>query len=92
MKTLPSGSLQVAENRSFTDDELDDLVSHLWENIDGLPGHIQELLHETQQPGKVGAVSFALLTGWALGKFEYEVGDPWGSTKSGWMPKDKNVN
>ena len=92
MKTLPTGSLQTSDGLNLTDDEVEDLVGHLWENIDALPGHIQELLHESQQPGKAGAVPYALLAGWVLGKFEYQLGDPWSGSKAGWVPKEKDVN
>ena len=67
----------MSDEPPLKDEEIEDLVGHLWENIDALPMHIQDLLHESRQPGKTGAVSYALLAGWALGKFDYEVGDPW---------------
>jgi len=92
MKKLLSGSLQTADGISLSDDEIEDLVGYLWENIDGLPGQVQELLYDSQQPGKNGAVSYALLAGWALGKFDYRLGDPWLGNKSGWVAKEKDVN
>ena len=92
IKTPRSGSIQMSDEPPLKDEEIEDLVGHLWENIDALPCHIQELLHDSQQPGKTGAVSYALIAGWVLGKFDYEVGDPWLGSKSGWVPKEKDVN
>jgi hypothetical protein len=92
IKIPRSGSIQMPDEPPLKDEEIEDFVGHLWENIDALPCHIQELLRSSQQSGKKGAISYAILAGWALGKFDYEVGDPWFGTKSGWVPKDKDVN
>jgi hypothetical protein len=92
MKTPRTGSIQIPNEISLEDHEIEDLIGHLWENIEGLPHHIQELLHDSQQPGKVGAVSYALVAGWVLGKFEFEFANSWEGGKSGWVPKEKDVN
>ena len=70
-----SGSIQMPGESTLKDEEIEELVGHLWENIDALPCHIQELLHDSQQPGKTGAVSYAMLAGWALAKFKKEILD-----------------
>lgn len=92
MKYPASGSIQMPDEQSPSDAEIEDIVGHLWENIDALPLHIQELLHDTHKPGNLGVVSYTMLAGWALGKFEYVLGDPWKGTKAGWQPKEKDVN
>lgn len=87
-----SGKIEVSKEPSLTDDELEGFVSLLWENIDGLPHHIQNLLHESTTPGAPGAVSYMLAAGWAIGKFEYKQADPWGSNKAGWIPAEGKPN
>lgn len=92
MKNHRSGTISIPNEPELQETEVEDLVSHLWENIDGLPCYIQNLLQDSQQPGKVGATSYALVAGWALCKLDYEIGNPWDGTKSGWVPKKNEVN
>lgn len=92
MKTHTSGSMKEGANPPLTDEELEDMVSVLWENIDGLPHHIQELLHNSTLPGNEGMLSYVLLTGWVTNHFEYFPYNPWNGKGPGWDAKDMNVN
>lgn len=93
MKNSRTGSIQIPDEINLNDHEIEDMVSHLWDNIDSLPLYIQALLHDSREPGKTGAVSYALVAGWVLGKFEYEPGSMWDDKKAGgWVPKEKDVN
>lgn len=69
----------------LSDKDIEDLVSSLWENIDSLPIHVQTLLHDSQDPGPTGAVSYMLLAGWVIGKIDYVPANPWNGTKAGWV-------
>jgi len=89
MKTPRTGSIQIPNENYLKDEEIEDLIGNLWENIDALPLQVQALLHDSTELGQGGAVSYAMLAGWVLGKFDYEMGDPWLGSKSGWVPKDK---
>lgn len=82
------GKIEVSKSPVLTDDELEGFVSVLWENIDCLPVHIQNLLHESQEDGAEGAVSYMLAAGWAIGKFEYRTADLWMGGKGGWVPNE----
>ena len=83
----------MATSGTLTDHEIEDMVSHLWEHIDALPSHIQDLLISSQDPDPGGQVSFVLAAGWALGKFEYVHPDPWNTvSKSGWIAISGSVN
>lgn len=86
-------SAQLAHSGSLTDREIEDMVSHLWEHMDSLPSHVQELLHTSQEQTAEGQVSFVLAAGWALGKFDYVYANPWdSSSKSGWISISGSVN
>ena len=87
-----SGSIQIPNEGTLSDKDINDMMSHLWDNINDVPHHIQQLLYESQVEGKAGAISYALVTGWLLGKFDYEQGDPWSCSKAGWVPKDVEKN
>lgn len=76
----------------LTDQDLEDLVSTLWENIDALPGHIQKLLHDSQDPGPEGQMSFVLAAGWAAGKLDWVPRNFWTGEKAGWISKRSEVN
>ena len=90
-KTRPEKS-KLVESINLTDNEIEDLVGLLWENIESLPFHVQSLLYDSQEPGKVGSVSYALVAGWVLGKFDFVPADFVKGTKAGWVSKDDNVN
>lgn len=76
---------KLSAKTALTDKEIEDLVSSLWENIDSLPLHVQTLLHDSQDPGPTGAVSYMLAAGWVIGKLDYVLADPWKGTKAGWV-------
>jgi len=91
--SVRTGSIQTNDGMNLDDHEIEDMVGLLWENVDGLPTYIQTLLQDSREPGKTGAVSYALVAGWVLGKFEYDPGSMWDDKRGGgWVPKEKDVN
>lgn len=84
---------QAPTSGSLTDQEIDDMVSHLWDHIGSLPAHIQDLLIASQEDGVEGHVSYVLATGWALGKLDYVHPNPWDTaSKGGWISISGSVN
>lgn len=82
-----------SSSSNISDREIEDMVSHLWEHIDSLPSHVQDLLLASQDSTTEGQVSFVLAAGWALGKFEYVCANPWDAvSKSGWVATSGSVN
>lgn len=86
------GTIQLASSGSLSDREVEDVVGFLWEHMDELPVHVQTLLISSQHPGNEGMVSYVMAAGWALGKFDYVVANPWLGTKGGWVSKGGEVN
>lgn len=85
--------IQPAQSGNLSDREIEDVVSRLWEHMDSLPSHVQELLHASQDNTAEGYASFILAAGWALGKFDYICSNPWDvSAKSGWVSISGSVN
>jgi hypothetical protein len=80
------------DTKPLTDSELEEFVDVLWENIDAVPGHIQALLYDSQDPSTVGAVSYMLAAGWAIGKLDYVPANFWDGTKGGWVSKEEKSN
>jgi hypothetical protein len=91
-RSRKKNTVQLASSGSLSDSEVEEIVSFLWENIDALPGHVQSLLMSSQEPGAAGVMSYVLAAGWALGKFDYVLADPFKGTKSGWISKTVEVN
>jgi hypothetical protein len=85
-------TMKLATSGSLSDSEVEEIVCSLWENIDALPGHVQTLLMSSQEPGTAGAMSYVMAAGWALGKFDYVLADPFKGTKSGWVSKTVEIN
>ena len=94
MKNMKSGSIQSSRTVALTDDELEDMVGLLWENVDCLPSYVQNALYESREPGKAGSISYALVAGWATGRFEYQVNyATWDTVvKSGWVPLKEELD
>jgi|688.fasta_scaffold981685_2 hypothetical protein len=76
----------------LSDRDIDELVSCLWENIEGLPYYVQEVMKKADTSTAEGQVLAAIAVGWVTGKLDWNQANPWVGGKSGWVATKDNVN